>query len=808
MNFRDFRIGWRLLIKEPSYSAVVVLGLSIGFAACMLLLAFVRYSLSYDATVPQVDNVYLIKCRINAGKPMWFEATPAQFLNVARNSGMVEAGTIVHPLPSVMTVGAQVSKQVALFAVDPVFASMFGVHALEGDLELALNRPDTLALTLSQARLLFAEDHVLGRTVQIGGKAFQVAAVLPDPPSNSSITYAALTGVKSAAWPADQRDGMLQSWGRSGGGKLYVNLKPGVTPDAISKVLQDASDHSPIRSELPPDMLKDLAGKALFDVRLIGLRDVYFDRDTAGSPFSGEHGDLTSVYGLAAVAALILLLAVTNYVSMATVHTLRRQREIALRKLLGASVGRLNRQFFAESLCVSMGATVLGLLMAGFLLPTFADLVGRKLDNLLTVLNISVALGIGALVGVVSGIYPAWLATGVRPHQTLTGRGTSETAGGLRMRRGLTVLQFSAAMALTGASLAIAWQTYFASHASPGFDDKPMLVLELPHGPTGAATRGLREALANQAGVAGVAGAQDLVVGRPFHGNSELVSRNDGKPVTLPLAGVTSNYFDVLAVRAQAGRLFSASTDQEDAPSVVVLNVRASKELGFATPELAVGQLVTLGGGPAARSMRVVGIAPDIRYESLREAAAPMVYLPSSQITVLTVRANGQLTALERQADSLQRQYFPNDSISVRRMDSFFAESYAEDLRLAKMLALSSMFAIGIAAFGIYVLSAYNVQRLTRQIVLRRLYGADRMAIARLVARDSLGVIAVGALIGLPLAGLSNYRYLAGFVEKAPMGLWPLALALLVAGLVAGAATVRQTLGALGMKPAAALRTE
>jgi ABC-type antimicrobial peptide transport system permease subunit len=805
MNFRDLRIGWRLFVKEPAYSAVVVLGLSVGFAACFLLLGYVRYSFSYDASLADADSVYVAKSRLNLRKPNWFEGAPLPFFEVARRSGVVESIAVLQPLTRSVKVGERVHPEVRLHAAHPSFAAMFGLRAIEGDVQVALTKPEAVAVTVSQAEILFGNRKAVGRTMEIGGNMLQVAAVLPDPPSNSTVNYGVLTGINTVVWSEQARQNEFQAWGSSSGGRLYLKLKSGASSDALNQVLQQASERSPINSQLPAEMVTELSGKPLLDISVIKLRDLYFDNDTANSPGSVPHGELKVIYGLIGVALLIVVLAMSNYVNLATVRTVSRQREIALRKLLGASIGRLLQQFFAESLIVSLIATAGGLLLAQLLLPAFSDMMGRKLDNLLTLANLAGVVVIGTAVGVLACAYPVWIALGVRPQRTLSGRGVSETAGALRMRRLLTVVQFSTAIALTAVTVAIGWQTYYASHADPGFNPQPLIVFKLPGDPNSSAIRGVRAALSRSPGVTSVSGAFELVAGRPIQ-VSNYVSRNNGEKVLLPFAKVSPNFFATYDVRALAGRLFDEGMDDVENPTTLVVNAKAARDLGFASADAAVGQLVTLGGGADARSVRIVGVVADIRFESLRELPRPLVYLPTAQLNVLTARAFGDVGAVERQAENLLAQYFPGDRVSVRRVESYYAENYAEDLRLAKLLGLASLIAIAIAAFGIYVLSAYTVQRMTKQIVIRKLYGAEPAAIARLVGREFLLVIGVSAAIAVPFAAWWSYRYLAGFVEHAPIGAWPLVAGVALALLITTLSTVRQTMAATRMSPASALR--
>ena len=281
MKLHDFKIGWRLLIKDPGYSSVILLGLSIGFAVCFLLLDYVRYSFSFDKAVPQAERIFMSEMRPNFPGEKWIEGTPLPFLNVGQQSGLVESSTVLEPIFTAMKLGTRVTKDVKLYAVHTSFINMFALKPLAGDLQAALTRPDMLALTASQANVLFGNLQVVGKSLEIAGKTYVVAALLADPPSNSSISYAALVGVNSAAWSEDRRKEEYESWGSTEGGRLFFKLKPGVSPAALTQVLQDASQHSPIHTQLPPDLIKTLAGKPLLDMKLVNLTDLYFDSSTA-----------------------------------------------------------------------------------------------------------------------------------------------------------------------------------------------------------------------------------------------------------------------------------------------------------------------------------------------------------------------------------------------------------------------------------------------------------------------------------------------------------------------------------------------
>ncbi|KQW90096.1 hypothetical protein ASC94_20350 [Massilia sp. Root418] len=798
MEAQDFRIGWRLLLQERAYSAVAILGLAIGFAACFLLLGFVHYCLSYNSHVPDAQRVVSVKQRINVfPRPDWGEYAGLPIQAAADASGMVEASTIAKRLELPLWNGAE-RHAPELLVADPAFGAIFGLRALEGDLQAALTRPEGIAVTASTARKIFGGASALNRYLRVQKETLQVLAVLPDPPANATLRYEALLGSASAAWAEPERGDHRSNFQRRGG--IYLKLKPGADPTQLAALLQDAVNANPLDARWRNGPVgKKLNGRNVTDVALVAMPDVYFDPDLASGRSSENYGQRGSVFALAGIALLILALAASNYVNLATVRTLRRQREIGMRKLLGASHARLVAQFLAESSVVALLATLLGLGLAWLCLPMFSGLVARQLDGLFSPASCALALLGGLLTGLCAGLYPAVLATRVRPAAALAGRGDHETAGGLWLRRVLTVLQFATAMALSGATLAIAWQADYAAKADRGFNPSGMLVLDLPQETGKPAADGFMQALARLPGVRGVA-AMSEAAGRDGMKMISTMPARTGEIISLEFRTVSPEFFQVYGLKPLHGRLFEPGRDQP-ASQARVINAAAALALGFATPEAAVGQFITNG----ERSVQIIGIAPEVRYQSLKQAAQPLVYRVA-EAQVLTVRTSEDAASAHASIAPLFKQYFPDSVLELQTASSLFGLAYADDVRLARMLAWSSMIAVVLAACGIYVLSAYSVQRSRKEIVLRKLHGAGRAAIARLVGREFAALIAAGAVLGLPLAALAIRRYLAGYVEHAPMGAWPLLAALALAALVALLATARHTAAALRISPALALR--
>ena len=800
MNLRDFRIGWRLLVKEPAYSAVVVLGLAVGVAVCFLLLGYVRHSFSYDEHVPERERVFQLQQRWNLallGNNWSSDASlPARDAAVASGQPVLATAFLDRG------VNVRVDNRALAFGValvDPDFEKIFAPRVLAGDLHAALTRPEALALTADTALKVFGRVDAVGRTLQGDGQTYVVAAVVANPPAATTMPYEALAGTGSVIMPPDQRNFTTGAWGFSPG-RVYLKLLPGADAGAVLDALRRGLRASELVRRGYAQQVAALGGRDLIDYRLQPIADVYLAPDL--NDLFAPHGNRHGVLGLGAVAVLVLLLAATNYVNLATVRTLARQREIAVRKVLGASAPAVARQFLAESVLVCLIATVLGLLLAWLLLPVFADLVQRKLDGMFNAGSVAATLALGVLLGLAAGAYPTWSALRVRATAALAGRGAAETVRGLWIRRSLTALQFGVAIGLTATTLAVAWQTRYASTLDPGFDTAPLLMFPAANDLRDPRTRALRDAIARLPGVAGVA-----VSHLPFSVGHNIVSmrRAGGTATDINLYAVSPEFFEVYGVKPVAGRLFARALDNINDEDRVVINAAAARQLGFPTPRDAVGQTVTdnLGGRPK----QVVGVAPDLRQRSARDGQQPSVFFLNDRVGGFTVRCSGDVDAVRRAIETLWPRYFPNEPVDIVRMPTLITDIfYADDLRLARLLAASSAIATAIAAFGIYVLAAYSVRRREKEIVLRKLYGAGGAAIAQLVAREFAALVGAGALLGLPFAWVAIQRWLGAFTERAPIGAWTLVAALLVAGVVALVSTLRHALAAVRIRPAAALR--
>jgi len=787
MGMRNLRLAWRVLQRESAYSAVAVLGLAVALAACFLLFGLVRYAWSYNGALAGQD-VYVVKQRQNLlPRPDWGENGPQPLLEHALAHGLVTDATRAKASDLSARIGERVVP-VTLSVAMPNYLKFFGIRALAGDADAALARPDALVISRSEAQRLFGTPDALGKTVLIDGAAFTVRAVIADLPPNTSPDFKLLLGEGLHSWDPPPQTTMKAWWRRA---RLYLRAAPGANPATLQAALEQAVAAN-ADAWLAGTGLAAGHPKPYTSVGVTPLSKVFFDADLLSGREAERYGSPAAIAGLAGLGLVILLLAATNYVNLAAVRTAARRREIGVRKALGVSGPGLATQFLAESLLVGAGATAIGVVLAWLGLPLFSELAGRPLAAVYGWGAWLALVGIGIGTGLLAGVYPAWLAVRMPASSALAGR-AGETIEGMRLRRVLTVAQFAAAIGLVAASLAVWWQAQFASHVDPGFDPSAQLVLALPDKAKPAAIHAFKAELAHLPGVDGVT-AMSEAAGRDGMKIIRNFARPGGVNVKIEQKAVDANFFTVFGLHPIAGRLFT----REKEPGVV-LNAQGALALGFATPEAAVGQMLDLEN-------RIIGIAPDLRYQSLREKPGPIVYAQDDTQSVVVARVRGPLAQAREAAEALWRRHFPDEVASIETATSVFAANYSDDLRQAKLLALSSLVATALACCGIFVLSSYTIRRRSREFVLRKLHGASKRQIGLLVAREWLLLLALGAALAAGPAWLWSERYLAPFVERAPMGCWPLVLAILGVGATALAACLRQAVTAMRLAPALILR--
>jgi putative ABC transport system permease protein len=794
MTFTDLRIGWRQLLAEPAYSAVVVLGLGLALAVTYLIALLLVEDWLPDPQIPAPDRVVSVefKGNIPGRDDDWFSGAPLPFgeaLANANTKAPVTEATRVYQSALAVRAGGQIFKSGVLFA-DPDLVAMFGFRAEQGELKDVMQRPDRIAVMHETALRWFGRADVIGRTVRIQGKDVTVGAVVAPQKWLRWRKVDALAGFRSSV--IDMPEQMQQAWYMISG-NVYARLAPGATPEGLSGLLQHLFDDGPAVKTIPPEWSAN--GRHAAFLRATPLSQLAFKGARNGTQLLME-----AAVGLTSL--LMLLVAAINYVNLTTVRALRRQREIGLRKSLGAGPGRLVLQFLVESCLVAVLAGAVGLLLAWWLAPALQDLVQIEIVPVFwRPAMVASLFALCALLGVATGLYPARVALHIQCGQALQGRQHSEGRGGRQLRRALTAVQFAAAIALSGVALVLMWQNQHVAHLDRGFRTDGVVAIAVPDAAPAEVVKAFREALARDPAVRAVTLASD-VPGRSPIGFVTTVKRGT-QSLNMRSNSVDPDFFRVYRVPVLAGRVDVPPHAVQPGPELsVVIDATAARLLGFASPQAAVGAAIKEG----PMDLRIVGVVGRVKQESARQHDEPQLFhYPLADRNVLSA-IGPDLAATKAAALRLWPRYLPDDVPDIDTADHLIGQVMWMDHVFATLIAAASLLALALASFGIYALSAYTVRRNTMQLVIRKLHGAGARNIAAHLGREFMPLLGVGALVGLPLAAWVGQVYLADFVDRAPMGLWPGVLALGVTATIAALATLRHALQAMRLRPVLALQ--
>jgi putative ABC transport system permease protein len=761
----DFKVGVRQFIANPGYTFVLVVGLAVAIATASLLWAFIIVSLQTDDDIPNADRVFRLESRVELpGVPQgWIEHSPMPLKEVWKNAGApVEASTRLYEVDMSIKVGTKIVLMAVTF-VDPEFPDLFPIHALHGDLRTSLNRPDSIAVSERVSEQLFGTQNALGRNVLIGGVIYSIGAILPTRAKESVVNAGLLMSLKSQALPDKSQ---LEKWyGLKS--QNFVKLLPNGRIEDLLACAKEQLEQSPWYRGLPLGFIP--AGKTLWTPRAVALNDLR----TLGAN-SGKTKRL--MMGLAIATAMIALLATINFVNLTTVRIAVRQSEIGVRKAIGALPQQVAALFLTESVTIALAAFVLALPLAfvfalAFEASTQIDVVAAMRSPA----RISVLLIGSVLLGMFVGAYPAWIAYHMRVVTLISGRGTRETGSSANVRRALTTFQFGVAIVMFGCASVVYVQADFATRVDPGFDPQGLLFLDAPVNLKDPRLQAFRDAVAELPNVTAVALSRD-VPGRGKNFSPIRVRDDQGRALSLTFVSASPDFFNTYGIKAMAGRVFERPRDAQGLRDVVVVSKLAVKQLGFPSELDAIGRNITLGGNPSAS--QIIGVVQDIRLRSLKEELRPTVYyIGNPDIQAVTVRTSNLRSSSEKIAE-LWLRYFSDDALKIERLTSQLARNYIEDRQLAELVGVAAIIALIISASGSYTLAAYTVERKTREIVLRRLYGATTINIVRLIGKDLLWSTATGAVIGVPIVLLIGAEYIREFGAESPI--WPLSAVLSV----------------------------
>jgi putative ABC transport system permease protein len=809
----------RRLTLNRAYAAINIGGLALGLAGCLIILGYVRYEQSYDSWLPDHGRMYQVQSTIRPpGQPvLQTQASPFPLHDLLPGGfPQIEALTSV---ASGKTVTERDGQPMFLDAttVDDAFFKVFALPFAQGSAATALPDTNSIVLTESEAVRQFGTANALGKLLSLGAgdgkRDYRVTGVLRDLPRNTSLKLGVL-------FRQDLAQIQYRGWGNINQ-QHFVKLRPGASAVAINAALPAWEKRA-----IPPEMIdgKPAAMSDILDFQLVSLGDVHLGAAQEAAMRPG--GDPRSLATFAIIALLTLGMAVMNFVNLTTARAVQRAREVALRKVLGATRGQLFVQFFGESVLISAAAMLIGLSAAELATPWIAHMLEADLQMAyLGERGMALpALGLFAVTALAGGLYPAFYLSRFNPAVVLRGanRASAETPGSGRLRAALVVVQFAIAIGLI-ASTSIIWsQTRFVETVDPGYRRDGLVQIanawRFTQGSEYEAAR--KEMLA----IPGVTGTGRTGLGLASTDKSVRLMRAPGATeyLSMGIFGIDADFLQTMDIHLLAGRLlgdrFATDRITGAAPAElaarginVVVNRTAAARLGYRTPQAALGKPVQIAfDGWVMVPSTIVGVIEDTRFRTARDAIEPIVYVydPARTSQVLVRYTNARPGEVMAALNKVWRRFEPEIPFEARFADDIVRELYAADRARTLLFAGFSGLAILIACLGLYSLAAFATQRRTKEIGIRKVVGARVRDIVRLLVWQFSKPVVIANLIAWPVAWWAMRDWLNTFDARIDLGPGPFAVAGILAFAIAVATVAGQAIRAARMNPIHALRYE
>ena len=806
---------YRSLARHRLYAALNVLGLAAGVAVFLTLLLVVRYESSFDRWLPRVDHVWRLDSTWSLPGETPYESADASYVALPllrADFPQIRAGAREFSQGEPVMVGDVIDSEKVSY-VDPGFLDVLELPLLTGDRRTALSRPGNVVIDQHTAEKYFGTPRAVGRTLSIDHDGvrtdYTVAAVMRDLPPNTTLKLSILTPLTPAI---EQGQNAFHSW-NSDAGPTYLRFASSDDAASVAAGLRDfiirrGSGHGGDRLGSHPEQEYRLS--------LVPLGEAHFHDVDIRTPVPGV--DRRVVLALAAVGVLALLIAAVNTVNLATARAGLRAREVALRKVMGASRLALLVQFLGESTALVALATLIGLALTELAVPVLNDLGGWSVRIDYDVVLPWLALVV-LVVGIGSGLYPALLLASYRPATVLAS--SRQPSGGRldqRLRSLLVLTQFVCAIAFGICTIVIDAQSSFLRRADRGFDRQGLILV------TSFAARELQplqnvvlDAFRRVPGVTSVT-VSDREPDSASTSNEAVIPPGwIGPPPTLIYEIVGKDYFRTYGVRPLAGRLFDDAHGNDDAHGKpfagqtlsTIINRKAASLLGYADPMRAVGHRFDVEDH---EHLTIIGVVQDVRFMSPRDPVQPQFYLyDTSRIdyAVAAVRFSGVTRAeILSRLQAAWHSVAPGQPFRAETADERLADFYRPDQQRARLFSVGAVLALAIAAIGLYGLAAFGTARRLQEIGIRKVLGATSADMLLLLVGHFVRPVLLANLIAWPIAWAVMRIWLSGFDQRIALspgyflGVGAAALAIAVLTVLGQALPVARA------EPARALRHE
>lgn len=812
-----FKIALRNLSKHKFYSFINVAGLAVGLACCMIIALFVGDELSFDRYHEKKDRIYRITQHGNFnGSEFRFAVNPAPMAEaMVSELPEVEKAVRFRNRGSYLVTTDAMSESFTekrLIFTDPDFFQVFSVPVVNGNPEIALKDPMSLAISESTAKKYFGNENAIGKVMLLDGdQEYHVTAVYKDMPKNGHLRFDFLMSMASL------EESKNTEW-LSNNFFTYVLLKEGTDPQEFEKKVNNLAE-----KHIAPEIVAFI-GKNLEEFKAAGNYVIYnvqpLDKVYLYSDFIfdiGPTGDITYVYLFAAVAIFILVIACINFMNLSTARSSNRAKEVGVRKVLGSFRSHLIKQFLTETVLLCLVAFIIAIALASMALPFFNDLSGKAMEIPLQSPWFYGIIFICVLfIGFLAGLYPAFFLSAFKPINVLKGKLALGT-GSSMIRSGLVVFQFFISILLIIATATVYQQLNFIQNKKLGFAKEQVLVINDAY-MLDKNIQAFKEELTQLPQITSASISGFL----PVHGynRSDMSFWQDGQEpsqdnmVNMQIWKVDESYIQTLGMELVDGRDFNKNLVSDS--NAIILNEAAFKAYGFNEVDddhsvltFAFDNKTGSVNKKVFEKYRIVGVVKDFHFESMKENIGPVGMALGRNNGAITVKFNTEdIQSVLASTESTWKKFLPELPFNYSFLDSDFSTMYRAEKRLANIFTIFSGLAVLIGCLGLFALAAFMAEQRTKEIGIRKVLGASVGGIVFMLSREFSKLIIIAFVIAAPLAWWASTQWLSNYSYRVEIGIGLYLFAGLMAFVIAWLTVGYQSIKAARSNPVDSLRSE
>lgn len=809
------KIAIRHLIKDRIYSILNILGLAIGIAASFLIFLFIVDELSFDDFHPDAERIYRIAAegKMGENEVLFMAVTGAPLAEGLKNHiPEVEAVTRLHGAVLIFNHENELYKEVNVLYADSTFFDVLGYPLIEGNRAEVLKDPFSLVLTENNAMKYFGreaveEGAVIGKLLKSGDDTYMVTGIMENVPDNSHLDFDMLVSMSTF------EDALSPVWINMSY-YTYLKLIPGTDPASINDKLRDL-----VMQYVVPQVVAymNYPGRKFtvdnidenFRFFLQPIQDIHLHSNLISEYRS--NGDIQYIYIFSAVAMFIILIACINFMNLSTARSVKRAKEVGIRKTLGSTKSRLIVQFLMESFLNIVIAMLLALGLTEAFRGPFNVIAEKNLSfNIFShpwILIMIVTLTI--LITFIAGSYPAFYLTRYSPGSVLTGKLNSGSQKSW-FRNSLVIFQFMISIGLVVCTVTVYKQLNYVQNRNLGFEKENVIILNNGWD-VGENKNVLKNEILNIPQVVSACYTNRLP-SDGYPSNAQKAEGEDESDHAVSYSMVDYDYQKTLQLNMKHGRFYSRDFPSDS--SAIVINEAAAHTFGWGEEggKYAIGKKIEMINshlGNNRNTYEVIGVVSDYNYQSLHSEIRPLSLLLYDRTGFLAVRVKpGDPRQALASIRKIWKEIVPELPFDYRFLDEKYEQTFNKEERLGTIFSVFTILAIVVACLGLFGLAAYTAEQRTKEIGVRKTMGATTFNLIRMLNMQYTKLVFIAFLMATPVSWYVMYKWLQVFAYKTSIGFWPFLLSGFAALLITWGTVSYQSFKAAKTNPVESLRNE